>query len=331
MDTPGFDADKETDAFLEIVRGIQAVRPFARITGVLYLTCINQSRFDDFDRKLLAFIRSLTGEEHIARITFVTTFWTAAGEKQKATFNKQLDLLRSKWQGAMGQQPTLYKHGREYNTEGADTGRFLDWFENRGRIAEHGKRMLARNYGSTIVPESGVGDFRIVQELNEDTPIHLTDAGRLLRLPQASASVDPETNSKRPGKDPSPLNSTPDGDPKREPEPSKTTAPQATGPSLLDTIFNGLATIVRNVDFSVNVGGANMAHAPGAAQPFRPTMPYTGPVDRLSAVDVMKKNGLDSSFAGRMDYAARNNINIGNPGSRERNDAIRRHVERRFG
>ena len=44
-------------------------------------------------------------------VTFVSTFWTAAGVKQKASFNKQLDLLQQKWQEGNDEQPNLYQHG----------------------------------------------------------------------------------------------------------------------------------------------------------------------------------------------------------------------------
>ncbi len=81
MDLPGFDPGNEKKVFEEIVRGVRAVRSFASITGLLYLTCINQPRFDEFDRKVLAFVRALCGDQFHARITFVTTFWTAAGPK----------------------------------------------------------------------------------------------------------------------------------------------------------------------------------------------------------------------------------------------------------
>lgn len=77
LGTPGFDPESEQKTFFEIARSIQTVTPFARVTGTLYLTCINQPRFDDFDRKLVRFIRTLSGDEYLPWLTFVTTLWTA--------------------------------------------------------------------------------------------------------------------------------------------------------------------------------------------------------------------------------------------------------------
>jgi len=274
MDTPGFDAEKETEAFLEIVRGIRAIRPFARIIGLLYLNCIHQSRFDDFDRKLLKFTRSLCGDEYIPRVTFVSTFWTATGEKQKARFNNQLELLQRYWQEEMDEQPKFYNHGREYDTEGLDTERFLNWYEeDRAQIAEHGKCMIARNYGGATLPESPVVDLKIVEELKANTPVHLTDAGKFLGLPSASASNAPENASReRPDPDSSQQSSAPDDAPQRGPE--------TTGPSGWGTFLNGVGSFfgrtLENVQFRVDIGAPNTA-APGYAQQFHSTRPpYAG-------------------------------------------------------
>jgi hypothetical protein len=285
MDTPGFDAEREREAFFEIVRGIEAIHPFARITGLLYVTCINQTRFDDFDRNLIKFIRSFCGDEYLPRITFVTTFWTAVGEKQKTIFNKQLDLLQNKWREGIDEQPKLYQHGREYDTEGLDTGRFLDWFEDRAQIAVHGRGMISRHYRGTRLPEPRNIDPRIVQELNANTPIHLTDAGKLLGLRPAPAfTPHEETSGERTGQSSSRQSATPDVDPQQGPEPSGTTAPQAngtaTGPSIIQSIFNGLANFVRNVNVNVDFGGGpGWTYEPGPTRPFRSEgSRYTGPV-----------------------------------------------------
>lgn len=178
MDTPGFDPGNEEKAYREIIRGIQACQPFARITGLLYLTCIHQERFDSFDRKLIQFIRALCGDAYISRVTFITTFWTAAAAAQIAKYNLQLEFLKDKWkQGIGAQELKLYQHGREYNIAGLDTGTIINWFTNRERIAQHAKEMVVRNYGSptTVSPQ-------VVRDLDANTPIHETDAGKLLGL-----------------------------------------------------------------------------------------------------------------------------------------------------
>lgn len=97
MDTPGFDPENEQKTFIEIARGIEAVVNFARFAGILYLSCINQPRFDDFDRKLVNFVHALSGDDYRPRLAFVTTFWTAAGSNQQASFNNRLEMLKSQW------------------------------------------------------------------------------------------------------------------------------------------------------------------------------------------------------------------------------------------
>ena len=57
-----FDTDKELDVFREIVRGIDAIRHFARIVGVLLVTRINQPRVEEIDDKLLKFDQNFFGE-----------------------------------------------------------------------------------------------------------------------------------------------------------------------------------------------------------------------------------------------------------------------------
>lgn len=118
MDTPGFDAGHEQDTFLKIIRGIQAVRMFARVAGILYVTCVNQPRFERPDRELVHLVHALCGNDYLPRLTFVTTFWTTSGESQRATFDRQLEMLQVKWKEELGSEHhKLYQHGREYRTE----------------------------------------------------------------------------------------------------------------------------------------------------------------------------------------------------------------------
>lgn len=74
MDTPCFDGRSESQVFREVVKGIEAVRPHARIIGVLLVTQINDSRFDDKDEKLLRSAQAFCGNEYLAQVTYVTTF-----------------------------------------------------------------------------------------------------------------------------------------------------------------------------------------------------------------------------------------------------------------
>lgn len=182
MDTPGFDAENEQETFREVIRGIQAIRPFGRIAGILYVTCINQPRFEQFDRRLAHFVYALCGQE-FANLTFVTTFWTAQNARQQNVLNNQLELLRRHLQeSASGQTIKMYQHGRQYDA-GQDTGRFLNWYEYRHEVAQCAKDMISRRYGGLGQERGSLLTPKIIQELEDGVPVHYTDAGRLLELP----------------------------------------------------------------------------------------------------------------------------------------------------
>ncbi|KAL3453189.1 hypothetical protein BJX65DRAFT_302106 [Aspergillus insuetus] len=188
MDTPGFDPYAEETTFREIACGISSIRPFARITGLLYLTPITQQRFDKFDRKLVQFILALCGAEYIPRVTFVTTFWTGA----PPSYNKYLEGLKEKWEEIVhvegGTDLTTYQHGRVYNAAGQDTRTNIDWFNDRARIARFGKEMVVRNYGQPSSISSKTLVPRIVRELDDGVPLPETAAGRLLGMSSSPSS-----------------------------------------------------------------------------------------------------------------------------------------------
>jgi hypothetical protein len=306
MDTPGFDPENEQKTFLEIVRGIKAIRHLARISGLLYLTCINQPRFDDFDRKLMRFIRALCGDEYLPRITFVTTFWTAAGAGQRATFNQQLKSLRRNWQERFGgRQPSLYQHGREYNSDGLDTGSFINWFENRDQVAQHGKNMIARRYGGPTTPKNCIPTPKVVLEVDANTPVHDMDAGKLLGLlPASFPSASSCGPSGDPGEESAQRNTTPSGD--SDPRPGhegRPAAAQATTPndsqkepephqaspsSWTQVACDVVGWVARNVNFRVDLGSTGQ----------RPTFPmgnaYNGPLGTFAHASEMEFEGLRS-------------------------------------
>ncbi|KAB8259353.1 hypothetical protein BDV32DRAFT_150468 [Aspergillus pseudonomiae] len=318
MDTPGFDVENKSFYF-EILRGIQSVRHVARITGLLYLTGINQSRFEDSDRQFVQFIRALCGEEYIPRVTFITTFWTTVAAQQGVTFNRQLVSLQHEWEQGLGvEHLSLYQHGREYDAHGLDTSHIINWFIHRGQVARHAKEMIERNYGRTV---SEYHPPRIVRELEANIPESETEAGRLLGL--SSASTSESTSRGQPREPPAQRRQTPtpseaSRNSQREPE-----APQEAPASGLYTLFDGAArligTALGNMTLEVNLG------SPASGQPLR-----TGSFDRNSSVDWTKHFGLDSSKEGRARYAATHGIR-GEPFSAAWGDAIRRDVMRRYG
>ncbi|KIW91812.1 uncharacterized protein Z519_07782 [Cladophialophora bantiana CBS 173.52] len=118
MDTPGFDAGDEVEAFFETARGIEAIRHHATIVGVLFAASVNYSRVENLDRKLLEFLELFCGDEYIPRITFVTTHWTHPDAAQSNRFAH----LRSLWCSFLARGAGLYQHGRKYNDQHEDTG-----------------------------------------------------------------------------------------------------------------------------------------------------------------------------------------------------------------
>ncbi|GFF91741.1 hypothetical protein IFM53868_06607 [Aspergillus udagawae] len=338
MDTPGFNPGNEEETYREIIRGIQAIRPFARIVGLLYLTCVNQPRFDGFDRKLAQFIRALCGDEYIHAVTFTTTFWTVAGEEQLADFNRHFEFLQSKWKEVFGAQGlNLYQHGQEYNASGLPTGSVINWFprRNRDQIARHAKEMIARNYDGPTTASP-----RIVEELDANTPINMTEAGRILDLHPPPAEESSSASNGQPGRESSEQYnsaSSGDSDPRSSRDRSRPSAegvndtqqererPQPPAPTWGQTLLDVIGRLARNVEINVDLGGGPMR-----GQNFAMGSAHSGTLDPLSSVDVMRSFGLDYSREGRLRYAARHGIG-GEPFSAAWGDAIRRDVRRRYG
>ncbi|KAL2825676.1 hypothetical protein BJY01DRAFT_262543 [Aspergillus pseudoustus] len=323
MDTPGFDPNAEEQTFREIIRGVESIRPFAEITGFLYLTCIPQERFDDFDRKLIQFIRALSGPHYIPRVTFITTFWTAT-PGQAASYSQCLVSLRRRWEdGVNARGLKTYQHGWEYNGADGDRGVIIDWFINREQIARHAKEMVARNYRSRSIFAS-----RIEGELDANVPIHETDAGRLIGLPtpappqfttSAHAAARPSQNaSSHPdASNPEPPLSAHTSS--NTPQAQTATRPPAT--SVTQVLLEGLSWVFRNIDLGSAAGGAGPRPSMVSGDPFR------GGGDPFSHVDLMKSRGLDSSREARVIYAQKHGIG-GVPFSASWGEAMLRHLQR---
>lgn len=190
MDTPGFEPNAEGKTFREIIRGIELIRPFACITGFLYLTSIPQERFDDFNGKLIQFIGALSGAEYIRRVMFITTFSTAT-PGQAASYKQCLVSLRKRWEDGVGVRVLkTYQHGCEYDDAGRDTGLIVDWFINREQIARHAKEMIARNYGSPTLIALKIEeelDWMLMCPFTKRTPADCLGCLPHHNLPQARA------------------------------------------------------------------------------------------------------------------------------------------------
>src|SRR5450759_3153869 len=101
MDTPGFDTDKEQAVFREIIRGIDAVRPYAKIVGIMPVPRINDNRSEAVDNKLVAFVDKLCGPEYAAQVTAVTNFWNVSEQEEKVEFEKRLRERLQQWRGVI--------------------------------------------------------------------------------------------------------------------------------------------------------------------------------------------------------------------------------------
>lgn len=260
MDTPGFDPENEKKSFIEICRGIQAVSEFSKISGILYLTCINQPRFDNFDHKLLKFIHAISGDKYLPQVTFITTFCTTSSAREGESFNKRLKDLQKKWKIGIAKEALgLYQHGRLYDDAGQDTGSFLNWFDSREQIAKHAKDMVSRRYGVPKVPTTGTCVPRILAELGNGISVQATTTGKLLGMasdePRRHPSSETETStpgasSSRTGREVRPeagLRSNASEAQQRETEGS--------GTWFLPALGKLLSGIVQNVNFEVNFGG----------------------------------------------------------------------------
>lgn len=258
MDTPGFDPNVEEQTFRQIIRGVKSIRPFARITGFLYLTCIPQERFDDFDRKLIQFIRAISGPQYVPRVTFITTFWTAT-PGQAASYNQRLVSLRRRWEDGVGMRGLkTYQHGWEYfNGAGGDRGVIIDWFINRDQIARHAREMVSRHYSSPSIAAS-----KIEEELDANMPIHETDAGRLLGLSTPTPSQFTGQNASTHTDAPSATDTS-----SNTAQEQIATSPPAT--SVGQVLLEGLSWFFRNINPGSLVGGAGPRPGIVSGDPFR--------------------------------------------------------------
>ncbi|KAL4903359.1 hypothetical protein BDW74DRAFT_179777 [Aspergillus multicolor] len=310
MDTPGFDPGTEGATFTQIARGLARIRPFTRLTGILYLTSIAQERFDNFDRKLIRFVLLLSARAYIPRVTFITTFWTAT-PGQALAFDRRLEGLQGKWEeGVRVQGLKAYQHGRVYE-DGKDTGVVIDWFVDRGRIACYAREMVVRNYG---VPSNAMSE--IERDLDHDVPMHEMAAGKLLGLAAPSPSQSDTTEEAAKG-------SAQGGSASTKKDGSE---PKPEGASLGQVVLDGISWFFRNVQIDVGVGGGGGGGG-GMGPRSNHGDPFRGGGDPLSHVDYMKSTGMDWSRAGRMKYAQEHGIQ-GVPFSAEWGDAMLRSLRR---
>ncbi|KAF2011327.1 hypothetical protein BU24DRAFT_278675 [Aaosphaeria arxii CBS 175.79] len=328
MDTPGFDTDSEQDVFRKIIAGINAVRPYARIIGVLLVTRINDSRAEKVDNKLVAFVNKLCGPAYAGQITAVTNFWNVSESVEKTRFEERLQQCLQRWRVVLGDELKQYQHGRRYNSFGDDTGECLKWHGDRDDIKMYAKAMLDRHYGNT-----NLTDPVIVQELSNGNPLWKTAAGEFLGIApppesssrasapppvQAEATVPPvDTSEPEEIEIPMPSASTHQAN-SNQPQPPTPTEPSALAKFLAWTVDEVgipiLNHLLNNVTFSVTSGG-------GTGQSF------PSHLDPLSSRDHFVWRGLPADLESRTEWAQRRGI-TSEPGSQAFGDAVRNAVER---
>lgn len=361
MDTPGFDTDKEQDVFREIVRGIEAVQPHAKIVGVMLVTRINDNRAEAVDNKLVAFVDKLCGPKYAGQITAVTNFWNVSEPEEKMEFEMRLEERLHQWRAVLGQEMKQYQHGRRYNSFGEDAGECLKWRGDSDDIKAYAKAMVDRHYGG-IVPRDPV----IVQELFENQPLGKTAAGEFLGIPPPPQSSSGSTSASSPGQTGATTPPPPTSEPEAEeiPRPSASSdranpsqsrpqmPPEPDRPNLVEDLIKGVfnnVLIPAAQDFLANralgvmMGGAAGGAAGGfpshlgtyitphnwlQSQPFRVIFPVADTtVDPLSSHDHFVARGLPGDLGSRTQYAQARGINL-EPGSPAFGDAVRSSIMR---
>ncbi|OAP56452.1 hypothetical protein AYL99_09631 [Fonsecaea erecta] len=323
MDTPGFDAGDELQAFREIGRGIEAIRHHAAIVGVLYVTRINYSRIEHLDRKLLEFLGSFCGDRYIPRITFVTTHWTLSQGPYPVEEDKFVK-LRSLWADFLTKGAKLYQHGQRYSDQGEDTGTCLSWDSQRREIAEHARGVVSRCYG-----EVNPGKPKIVEELGANIPLYRTAAAMALGLTTES----PSAPSNEPGEKHSTQNWVP-GESSRPRAPRETgetagpshspgTGQTESGISWYNVGLDLLGAVLKNAQINMSVGGGATSCGTGGYRWPRSSFRGTG-WDPNSSIDQFKRQGKPSDLAFRR--AVGRERGIFNVGTREGNDSLLRSV-----
>jgi hypothetical protein len=232
MDTPGFDTDKERAVFREIVRGIEAVRPYAKIVGVMLVTRINDSRAEAVDNKLVAFVDKLCGSAYTAQITVVTNFWNVSEPDEKTEYETRLEECLQRWRAVLGQTLKHYQHGRRYNSFGDDVGECLKWRGDHEDIRTYAKAMVNRHYGGV-----DLRDPDIIQELSENKSLGETAAGQFLGInPPSPSSSSTSTPS------PSQAEATTPPPTTSEPEAEEIPRPSASSPGANSNQFRSQAS-----------------------------------------------------------------------------------------
>lgn len=357
MDTPGFDTDREQAVFREIIRGIEAVRPHAKIIGIMLVTRINDIRAEAGDNKLAAFVEKLCGPEYAAQITAVTNFWNVSEPEEKVEFETRLGERLQRWRGVLGQELKQYQHGRRYNSFGEDVGECLKWRGDSDDIKAYAKAMVDRHYGGIDPRDPG-----IVQELSKNQPLGKTAAGEFLGIappPQSSSSSSTSASSPDQPESTTPPPGTSEPEAEEIPRPSASsrranpnqsefqTPPEPHDPNpveevlkwgwnnlFIPTVKRVLINGLRGVMTGGAVGGfpshLGKYMALHQTQPFQVVFPDidTG-VDPISPQDHFVARGLPSDLGFRTQWAQARGITL-EPGSQAFGDAVRNTIMREW-
>jgi hypothetical protein len=270
------------------------------------------------DEKLLRFARAFGGDEYLAQVTDVTTFWKTHNEKEKERYNTRLASRHKKVKELWSVQGLIahYQHGRKYKDD-EDTGVSLEWDEDRDEIVEYAKDMIHRHYGS-INPR----ELRIVQELGEGIPPEQTAAGQSLGLTAESTHKTTSNDASSPSSavlEPEEQNTeklkrgTFQDDPSKKDSPqsgssSDGTSKQGTGAQkhekkwwdygleFVSTVVGAaVGAVVRNIDIggpTTSSGGFSNAGMTFGREPIAPH--YNGPFGKPPQILIFFRNLLTS-------------------------------------
>lgn len=116
IDTPGFDDTykSDTDILREVANWLsQAYENKVRLTGIVYLHRILDTRLGGSAMKNLRMFKKLCGESSLASVVLATTMWDDIDEDTGNKREQQLKTNPRFWAGMIGSGSTVFRHDRK--------------------------------------------------------------------------------------------------------------------------------------------------------------------------------------------------------------------------
>ncbi|KAI1420350.1 P-loop containing nucleoside triphosphate hydrolase protein [Xylaria sp. FL1777] len=113
VDTPGFDDRNKSDT--EVLRTLAAwlAATYSRgvkLSGIVYLHRINQTRMQGSALKNIALFRSLCGDNALKKIVLATTMWDITENEVAESREKQLKETSKYWGGMVAKGSQVFRH-----------------------------------------------------------------------------------------------------------------------------------------------------------------------------------------------------------------------------